>query len=61
MTGPDRDPAAILADFAAMTLDEQRAVIADYIEKITIIRARPGLQKFDSNRVKIKWREPLHA
>jgi len=59
MTREEHDPAAILADWAVMTLDEQRAVIVDYIDKVTIIRARPGLQRFDSDRVKIKWRNPL--
>jgi site-specific DNA recombinase len=54
-----RDPAAILSDWAVMTLDEQRAVIGDYIEKVFIHRARPGLQRFDSDRVKIEWRKPL--
>jgi DNA invertase Pin-like site-specific DNA recombinase len=54
-----RDPAAILSDWAVMTLDEQRVVIGDYIEKVVVHRARPGLQRFDSARVKIKWREPL--
>jgi len=61
MTREEHDPAAILADWAVMTLDEQRAVIVDYIDKVTIIRARPGLQRFDSDRVKIKWRNPFAA
>lgn len=59
MTREERDPAAILADWAVMTLDEQRAVIVDYIEKVTVMRARPGLQRFDFDRVKIKWRKPF--
>ena len=33
--------------------------IGDYIEKVVVHRARPGLQRFDSTRVKIKWRKPL--
>lgn len=56
-----RDPAEILADWAVMTLDEQREVVRDYIEKVVIVRARPGLQRFDSDRVKVHWRKPLHA
>lgn len=42
-----------------MTLDEHRAVVNDYIEKVVIVRARPGLQRFDSDRVKITFRTPL--
>lgn len=60
-TGEGRDPVAILADWAVMTLDERREVIDDYIEKVVIERARPGLQRFDSDRVKVIWRKPLHA
>ncbi|WP_240944600.1 recombinase family protein [Micromonospora thermarum] len=36
-------------------------VVDDYIEKVVIERARPGLQRFDSDRVKAIWRKPLHA
>jgi site-specific DNA recombinase len=52
-----RDPAQILADWAEMTLDERRAVVDDYIEKVVIVRARPGLQRFDSDRVKVTFKE----
>jgi DNA invertase Pin-like site-specific DNA recombinase len=54
----ERDPVAILSDWAVMTLDEQRGVIADYIQAVTIHRARPGLQRFDPTRISITWRQP---
>ncbi|QSB17001.1 recombinase family protein [Natronosporangium hydrolyticum] len=51
-----RDPAAILADWPVMTLDERRQVIRDYIEAVTVHRAKPGTKGFDRGRVAIEWR-----
>ncbi|MEV0269597.1 recombinase family protein [Hamadaea sp. NPDC050747] len=57
----DRDAAEIIADWATMTLDERRAVIKDYIEKVIVVRARPGFKQFDSGRVTIVWRRSLQG
>ncbi|MCI0687971.1 MAG: recombinase family protein [Sporichthyaceae bacterium] len=59
-TSEAREPAAILSDWAVMTLDERREVIDDYIDQVIIMPARPGLQRFDPDRVKVSFRQPLH-
>lgn len=51
-----REPAAILADWPVMTLDERRQVIRDYINAVTVHRAKPGTKGFDRGRVAIEWR-----
>ncbi|ADD43856.1 recombinase family protein [Stackebrandtia nassauensis] len=51
------DPALIADGWDEMTLDERREIISMFVENVTILPARPGLQRFDSDRVKIKWRE----
>jgi hypothetical protein len=39
-----------------MTLDEKRALLRLFIEKVTIFRAaRPGAPTFDKARVKVKF------
>ena len=43
--------------WADLTLDEQRAFLRRYINRVTISRARPGTQCFDPGRVSIGWRE----
>jgi hypothetical protein len=40
-----------------MTLGEQREFLRLFIEKVTISRARPGLQRFDPDRIAIEWRK----
>jgi hypothetical protein len=40
-----------------LELDERRAFLRRYINVVTISRARPGTQSFDSGRVSIEWRE----
>jgi DNA invertase Pin-like site-specific DNA recombinase len=40
-----------------LELDEQRAFLRRYIAQVTIVRAKPGTKGFDSDRVKIGWRE----
>jgi site-specific DNA recombinase len=40
-----------------MTLGEQREFLRLFIEKVTIGRARPGLQRFDPDRIAIGWRK----
>ena len=57
-----RDPAAILADWPVMTLDERRQVIRDYIQAVTVHRAKPGTKGFDPgpgrHPVAVAWRLP---
>jgi site-specific DNA recombinase len=40
-----------------MTLGEQREFLRLFIEKVTISRATPGLQRFDPDRITIGWRK----
>lgn len=40
-----------------MTLGEQREFLRLFIAKVTIGRARPGLQRFDPDRIAIEWRK----
>ena len=40
-----------------MTLGEQREFLRLFIAKVTIGRARPGLQRFDPDRIAIGWRK----
>ncbi|MGH8880184.1 MAG: recombinase family protein [Stackebrandtia sp.] len=51
------DPEQIADGWEQMTLDERREMIAMFVESVTIVRARPGLRRFDTDRVKIQWRE----
>jgi DNA invertase Pin-like site-specific DNA recombinase len=52
----DLDPAAIREGWEAMTLDERRAVLAMFVERITVGPAQPGNRRFDPERVTIEWR-----
>jgi site-specific DNA recombinase len=40
-----------------MTLGEQREFLRLFIARVTIGRARPGLQRFDPDRIAIEWRK----
>lgn len=40
-----------------MTLDEQREFVRLFVEKVTVKRAKPGTQGFDTNRVDVAWRK----
>jgi site-specific DNA recombinase len=40
-----------------LTLDERRAFVRMFIERVTIERATPGARKFNPGRVKIKWKK----
>lgn len=50
------DPAVIRAGWDAMTLDEQRAIVEMFVERVVVSRARPGLKRYDPDRVDIVWR-----
>jgi site-specific DNA recombinase len=50
------DPALIREGWGAMNLDERRQIISMFIERVTVVRARPGTMGFDKDRVKITWR-----
>ena len=41
----------------SMTLGERREFVRRGIERVTIGRARPGLQRFDPERITIEWRK----
>jgi site-specific DNA recombinase len=41
----------------SMTLGEKREFVRRGIERVTIGRARPGLQRFDPDRITIEWRK----
>jgi len=40
-----------------MTLGEQREFLRMFIERVTIRRAVPGRQGFDTGRVDVEWRK----
>ena len=40
-----------------LDLDEQRAVLADHIERITVKRVSRGCHKFNADSEEIIWRE----
>ena len=45
------------ASWPLMTLGEQREFLRLFIARVTIGRARPGLQRFDPDRITIEWRK----
>lgn len=45
----------VVAEWDNLTLAQRRAVIAIVIEKITLLRATPGVKRFDPERVRIHW------
>jgi site-specific DNA recombinase len=45
------------AEWDALDLDEQRAVLADHVERITVMPVGRG-KHFDPKAIKIDWREP---
>lgn len=54
-TAVDIDPATIRAGWDSMTLGERRAVLAMFIESVTVAPATPGIKRFDPARVEIAW------
>ncbi|SFQ75395.1 hypothetical protein [Amycolatopsis rubida] len=53
----DVDIEAVRRAWPDMTLDEQREFLRMFIEKVTVVPALPGRPRvYDSDRVKIKWR-----
>lgn len=51
------DPSLIRAGWEAMNLDERREIIAMFVERVTVHRAKPGTRGFDSDRVSVEWRK----
>jgi hypothetical protein len=39
-----------------MNLDERREIISACVDRVTILRAKPGTAGFDPDRVAITWR-----
>ena len=51
------DPAIIREAWdSAMTLDERRAVVELFIDRVDVQPAKPGTRHFDPDRVGIIWR-----
>ena len=44
------------AEWQQLSLDEQRAVLADHIERVIIKPTGPGLKRFDPTAVEIHWK-----
>lgn len=51
------DIATARSAWPLMTLGERREFLRMFIAKVTISRATPGLQRFDTGRVAIEWRK----
>src|SRR5215216_6742014 len=45
------------AEWQQLSLDEQRAVLADHIERVIIKPTGPGLKRFDPTAVEIHWKQ----
>lgn len=50
------DPTKIRVGWGAMTLDERRDIISMSINRVVVLRAKPGTAGFDTGRVDIDWR-----
>jgi site-specific DNA recombinase len=46
------------AEWDALDLEEQRAVLADHIERVVVKKVGPGRRPFDPDSIVIDWREP---
>jgi site-specific DNA recombinase len=46
------------AEWDALDLEEQRAVLADHIERVIVKKVGPGRRPFDPDSIVIHWREP---
>lgn len=50
------DRSQIRRSWDAMVLDERRDVISMYVNRVVVVRAKPGTQGFDPGRADIQWR-----
>ncbi|HSO56510.1 MAG TPA: hypothetical protein VL330_28070 [Actinomycetes bacterium] len=48
---------ALQAEWEQLDLEEQRAVLADHIERVEVKKVGPGRRPFDPDSIVIHWRE----
>lgn len=51
-----REPVAVRQAWPDLTLDQRRAVVAEFIDHITITPGKPGYPRFDSARLRTTWK-----
>jgi site-specific DNA recombinase len=49
------------AEWDRLSLDEQRAVLADHIDQVVIKQVGPGAKRFDPSSVEIQWRDEVRS